>query len=762
MSSITAQQTKLDLELIPKEKRLDIRKCNERLNPRKIQREPTFQVVLDSFALTPCYFAFLITADVPEVYMHLFWDSIYKHDTFYRFKIDKRKRFKLTLDVFTDIFKICPRVQGQDFEALPTDEEIVSFLKDLGHTGEIHSLNDVVVDQMHTMENVRKFKKPASPKLTTVLVSTEEPTRKSKRVKRPAKQAPTRGFFIRETPEIPVSKKKEKVDVARGKGIKLLLDMALTEEAKNEEVRKKRLSIFTRLIQVVLGNDEDDNNNDQDSKSDGSDQEKASNDDKTQSDNENKSDSEHETNELGFKSDQEEDKEKIEDDEKEEDDKIVKTPSNDSDDEDETKVADKVEGDEYEEVDYTTSLLYDDVDIRLNEPVDTDKGFVKEESIDAAMNENPKILQVIEDAHVTLSTIIQKTKVPVTSSSHSSDLAAKFLNFAIPVSVITNSSLVFSTTIPQSLPSFTPPPQQSSPTPPPTTKATNPSSTLPDVASVFQFNKKVTSLEKEESTQPQSSYEAAVTLIEFELNKIFIDKMDKNKDKYEDPSAGSDRGLKKRKTRKDSKPPKGPKAKESQSSSSKGDKSKSKSSSKSVHSEEPEFEVTYSDMPHDQEENSCNDNEEPKENVASKQKLDWENPKDGDSSFDLTKPLPLVKIGNRQKKHGYGYLHEIIVRRADNDLYGFKEGDFPRLHINDIKDMLLLVVHNRMTNLSGDDVSDFIIALRMFTRSLVIHKRVEDLQLEFESYQKKINITRPETTKSGIRKRDPHTLYQDP
>ncbi|GJR38167.1 retrovirus-related pol polyprotein from transposon TNT 1-94 [Tanacetum coccineum] len=40
-------------------------------------------------------------------------------------------------------------LQGQDFDALPTDEEIVSFLRDLSHTREIHSLNDVVVDQMH-------------------------------------------------------------------------------------------------------------------------------------------------------------------------------------------------------------------------------------------------------------------------------------------------------------------------------------------------------------------------------------------------------------------------------------------------------------------------------------------------------------------------------------------------------------------------------------------------------------------------------------
>ncbi|GKB27903.1 hypothetical protein Tco_0867304 [Tanacetum coccineum] len=125
------------------------------------------------------------------------------------------------------------------------------------------------------------------------------------------------------------------------------------------------------------------------------------------------------------------------------------------------------------------------------------------------------------------------------------------------------------------------------------------------------------------------------------------------------------------------------------------------------------------------------------------EKLDWENPKGGDYPFDLTKPLPLVMSRNRQKvpvdyffnndlkylqggnltlERTYGYLKEIIVRRADNDLYRFKKGDFLRLRINDIEDLLLLVVQNQLTNLSGDDVFDFAIALRMFTRSLVIHK----------------------------------------
>ncbi|GJW44105.1 hypothetical protein Tco_0072904 [Tanacetum coccineum] len=62
----------------------------------------------------------------------------------------------------------------------------------------------------------------------------------------------------------------------------------------------------------------------------------------------------------------------------------------------------------------------------------------------------------------------------------------------------------------------------------------------------------------------------------------------------------------------------------------------------------------------------------------------------------------------------------------------------------------------------GDGVSDFAIALRMFTRSLVIQNQVKDLQLGVESYQKKINVTKPKSTRPGLRKRDSFTLYQDP
>ncbi|GJS79672.1 hypothetical protein Tco_0729553 [Tanacetum coccineum] len=127
-----------------------------------------------------------------------------------------------------------------------------------------------------------------------------------------------------------------------------------------------------------------------------------------------------------------------------------------------------------------------------------------------------------------------------------------------------------------------------------------------------------------------------------------------------------------------------------------------------------------------------------------------------------TKRILEVTHVSVMRKYGYGYLEEIVVRRANNVLYRYKECDFLRLWINDIEDMLILVVQNRLSNMSGDDVANFAIALRMYTRSLVIQKRIEDLQLGVESYQKKINVTKPDTTRPDLRKRHMYTPYKDP
>nr|GEX27876.1 putative ribonuclease H-like domain-containing protein [Tanacetum cinerariifolium] len=304
-------------------------------------------------------------------------------------------------------------------------------------------------------KKAQKFKKPASPQLTIVLVSPEEPTKKSKRERRPTKKsskAPAGGVVIRETPEMPLSKKKEKIAIENS-GI--VTKTALSAAKIKPSVTNEGIGVKPGVPGVTeeesskseaesWGKNEDDTNNEQDSK-------------------------------------------------KEEEDEFVRTLSNDSD--DDTNISNKAKGDEDEDIDYTTSQLFDDVDIRLNKPVQVDD---------------------------------ETTEVLVISSSHSSDLASKFLNFSvfphtdaeivspvdvyvhhegpckktptlltIPISVITESSPIYSIIIPQSIPSFTPPPSQSTPTPPPTTEATNLPSTLLDFALVFQFDNRVTTLEKE-------------------------------------------------------------------------------------------------------------------------------------------------------------------------------------------------------------------------------------------------------------------------
>nr|GEY70392.1 hypothetical protein [Tanacetum cinerariifolium] len=238
-----------------------------------------------------------------------------------------------------DIFKIWPRVQGQDFDALPTDEEIVSFLRELGHTGRlIHSMmllliiyinlgellllsltkvyleRQLVLTSFVSLEHksfrAQKFKKPASPQLTIVPVSPEEPMKKSKRVKRPAKKyskAPAKGVVIRETPKMPLSKKKENMTIEMHKAIDLLSEVALTEEAHAAKIKPSVTNEGTGLKPGVpdvteeelsrcetksWGNDEDYNNNEQDSRSEGRDEENDNDDDNTQSDSEKGLDSE--------------------------------------------------------------------------------------------------------------------------------------------------------------------------------------------------------------------------------------------------------------------------------------------------------------------------------------------------------------------------------------------------------------------------------------------------------------------------------------
>ncbi|GJZ55898.1 hypothetical protein Tco_0611091 [Tanacetum coccineum] len=154
------------------------------------------------------------------------------------------------------------------------------------------------------------------------------------------------------------------------------------------------------------------------------------------------------------------------------------------------------------------------------------------------------------------------------------------------------------------------------------------------------------------------------------------------------------------------------------------------------------------------------------------EKLDWENPEGDDYPFDLSKPLPLIQRGKRQRvpfeffiNNDLKYLQGgISTMKYTTSTTKTKAAKYDLPSIEDIVPNIwspVKVAYDRYA-LWGDDVANFAIALRMFTRSLVIHKRVEDLQLGVESYQKKINVTKPDTTRPDLRKRHPYTPYKDP
>ncbi|GKB78865.1 hypothetical protein Tco_0945760 [Tanacetum coccineum] len=131
-----AQQIAQDIELVALENRHTIDKCNMRINPGMKPKEPTYQVASDALALTTCYLAFLITTEVPVIYMHQFWATVTKHKASYRFKIDN-KRFYVNVEVFGEILNIYPKVLGKEFDKQPIEEEALSFIRELGHSGEI-------------------------------------------------------------------------------------------------------------------------------------------------------------------------------------------------------------------------------------------------------------------------------------------------------------------------------------------------------------------------------------------------------------------------------------------------------------------------------------------------------------------------------------------------------------------------------------------------------------------------------------------------
>ncbi|GJV47204.1 hypothetical protein Tco_1437416 [Tanacetum coccineum] len=111
-----------------------------------------------------------------------------------------------------------------------------------------------------------------------------------------------------------------------------------------------------------------------------------------------------------------------------------------------------------------------------------------------------------------------------------------------------------------------------------------------------------------------------------------------------------------------------------------------------------------------------------------------------------------------KKKWGYGFLTSIVVRRFDDKEYEFSYADLPRLSLNDVEDMYLLQVQDKIHHLPLKFVKDFNNTLLLFIGRVVIQNMVEDIQLGAESYQQTLNLTKPIMFFEGIEQRIPFIM----
>nr|GEV42281.1 integrase, catalytic region, zinc finger, CCHC-type, peptidase aspartic, catalytic [Tanacetum cinerariifolium] len=687
--------------------------------------------------------------------------------------MNKKKKFYLNLETFRDIFQICPRVHGQDFDKLPYDEVIMYFFKELGHSREIKSITNVVVDQMHQSwrtfatiinrilsgkttgldklrlsraqilwgmyykknvdyvellwedftyhirnkghkkqekipemretkayktylgyatvvthpKKARKFKKTASPKLTTIPASPQEPKNKSKIVKRPTKKSNNvliAGVVIRDTPIMSISKKKAPAKADRDKGIKLLSDATLLEDAQLKKALKKSKQETHKL--QASGSKYDDLYIDVNIRSKVAKHEEVRKGDVEMTD---------ATRESGS---QEKSYEQVVED------------------------ADSYTAEFKKEAQAEKKRYIDLIEKSVKDIINNEVKTQLPQILPKAMSDLASLVIQSAIAEPFKHVVLAKSSSQPQSTYEAAMSLTKFKLKKILLDKMQESQSYCGAKEHKELYDGL-----SKPILKPTTK---PSTTLipalPNFSSLFGFDHRVSTLEKElsqlkqvdhsaqiltsirsqipamvddhlstriefatqtalqsyttefkkkaqeekdryinlveksikdiikdevkiqlpqiltkevsyfathviqssineslenvilakSSSQPKSTYEATASLIEFELKKILLDKIQKNKD--EDPSVRSDLGLKKRKTSNNVEPTKGPNIKESTSSSSKGTRSQSKSSGKYILAEEPEFEVADSDMPHNQERNLGNDDEEPMREVASK------------------------------------------------------------------------------------------------------------------------------------------------
>nr|GEW12768.1 hypothetical protein [Tanacetum cinerariifolium] len=815
------QQVAMDKALVPHASRLRIGKSKFRLRLDITSKETTLQMVYDVLQLTPFYKAFLVTADVPEIYMQELWATatVYHHSI--RFKMDNKKRI-INLEYFREMMHICPRLPGQTFDDLPFEEEIIAFLRFLGHSGEIRKLVDVNKNKLH--QPWRSFatiiNKCLSGKSTGydslrlsqaqilwgmyhkknvdfvyllwedfVYQVEHKDAKKSNEMTIPVESgaAPpkTKASF---------RKTKSSYDTTITPSTATATRLSTFEKGK-QLAKASKVKSLTMLSEVAMTEAEQMNDEDDDD-----DQDEGNDDDQDTVD---------EGDEFIHPKLTIHEEEETKDEESF--DPIAKTLEN-SDDEgnDDANLGLNVGSEEGQDAEDDEDELYRDVNINL-------------EGRDVQMTD-VHTTQEFEDTHVTLTPVNPDGQQQ--SSSVSSQFVTGMLNpspdtgigslfeptsqMDVPASTtVAFLTLIAPTLTPPTIPTISRVPQ--APTPPTTAPCTL-LQDLPNFGLLFGFDHRLKTLEanfsefvqtnqfaravssipgivqrymdqqineavkiikeqvKEQvkvqvskilpkientvneqleakvltrsSNSSKTSHDVVVGMSELELKKILIEKIDivtlkrrrdDDADKDEEPFARSDRGSKRRREGKEPESTSAPKEKATRttSKSTQGSKSQQK---------------TASDLSNE-----------------------------STQSRHLTLKLlvgptyELMKGSCKSLVELEFFLEE--TEAADYDHIKWIEDLVPRTmwsqepSTGSLLEMSTLNVESPLLlnfRLSSGTITSIWIGSRMFTRSIVIQRRVEDLQLGVESYQKKLNLTKPDTYHSDLKHKEAYTAYSNP
>nr|GEU84278.1 hypothetical protein [Tanacetum cinerariifolium] len=670
------QQVALNEALVLHASRLRIGKSNFRLRSDIASKESTLQLVYDVLRLTPFYKAFLVTADVPEIYI----------------------------------------LPNQTFDELPFEEEILAFLRYLGHSGEIKKLTDVNINKLHqpwrsfstVINKCLSWKSTCYDSLRFCISSLAQDAKKSNEMYYPRFTKVIIHFFMTKDPSILRRNKPQK-------------------EACNKLISPKLVD----LVQMKEQDDDDQDDDDQDDNDDDDDQDTDNNSD----------DFVHPK--LSIHEEEAKDEESF--------DPIF------------ARAVSSIPG-----------IVERYMDQRMNEAVKVAVQIQSDRLRDKAQAKNEEFLNKLDE---NIQKIIKEQVKEQVKTSY--DVVAGLFEIELKKILIEK----------------------------------------------MESNKSIHRSDKQRNLYKAlaDAYECDKIILDTYGDTVTLKRRRDDADKDEDPSAGSDRGSKIRRKGKEPESTSAPKEKATKTTgkSTKGSKSHQKTASGSAPAEEPMQTTQDLEEPlHQEFETGAADDQPIVEALCilngfrytrnlqllivlgttlyqlmdtpvdfsaflmNRLKVDTLTPEllvgishwgrkrqhfygfsfNGESARDVYSKRRIIAVTELQivEWHNYKHLDWITMRRDDDKLYMFKEGNFKRLRIQDIKDMLLLLAQGKLTNLTVKERFTFNVSLRMFTRSIVIQRCVEDLQLGVESYQTKLNLTKPDTYYSGLKHKEAYTAYFNP